>query len=268
VPSGPKEGAKAIGAELADKLPTTSEQGWRGESLVRLRIPLPPEPTEAADPTGARPDRLSTQVMQALGDALKAMSDHANSGQVVHVVALDDAFTGEVLRVGRFVQENGSTGGKLSDIDSIWPGARCRGADCGSAVAVFFSKAGLPNTRGLTAKPEKGRKPVAEKPEPGPAPSAAFCNEADIKVQMARKTAAFRFCYERELQLEKDIEGRVTMNFVIALSGATRSVRVANNALGSAKVADCLSREIAKMQFKAPDGGECVVQWPFNFRKN
>jgi hypothetical protein len=259
-PDGAKDGAGTLGPEVQAKLPTSSEQGWRGEKLVRLRVPRPP--------AGDGVDTLDATVLKNLGDAVRGLAELAVGGRLVHVVAGDDTSAGEVLRVGRHLQEGGVLAAPIDTPEEIWPGARCFTPGCTQAVPVLLSKAAVPSGRGLKDKPEKGDKKPVEKPAPGPAPSAEFCNAADIKVQMAKKTASFRFCYERELQLEKDIEGRVTMGFVIGLSGSVKSVKVSNNALGNAKVADCLSKEIAKIQFKAPDGGECVVQWPFNFRKN
>ena len=85
---------------------------------------------------------------------------------------------------------------------------------------------------------------------------------------MAKKAGSFRFCYERELQLQKDLQGRVVMSFVIGLNGAVKSVRVASSDLANAKVGECIKKEIGKITFKAPDGGECVVQWPFKFTAN
>jgi hypothetical protein len=269
-----KDGAKAIEAAAADKLPTSVQQGWRGERLVRLRVPLPP--AAAAAEGAPTVQRVDTAVLQAVSDATKTIAELADAGRLVHLVAAEDANVAEVLKVGRHLQELGVASWEQFNVDSlgrgegfdlVWPNASCRGTPCVSALVVFFSKAAVPSTRGLTDKPEKGKK-VVDKPEPGPAPSAAFCNAADIKTQMARKTAAFRFCYERELQLEKDIEGRVAMNFVIGLSGAVKNVRVGSNTLGNDKVGQCLSKEISKIQFAAPEGGECVVQWPFTFRKN
>lgn len=259
-PDGAKEGAVVLGPEVLAKLPTSAEQGWRGEKLVRLRVPRPP--------AGDGVDTLDATVLKNLGEAVRGLSELAVGGRLVHVVAGENTSTGEVLRVGRHLQEGSVMTAPIDNPEDVWAGAQCMAPGCTQAVPVLLSKAAVPNSRGLKDKPEKGDKKPVEKPAPGPAPSAEFCNAADIKVQMARKTASFRFCYERELQLEKDIEGRVTMGFVIGLNGAVKSVRVSNNALGNAKVADCLSKEIAKVQFKAPDGGECVVQWPFNFRKN
>ena len=61
------------------------------------------------------------------------------------------------------------------------------------------------------------------------------------------------------------VAGRVVMNFVIGLPGNVKSVRVASSDLKNAKVGECIKKEIGKITFKAPDGGECVVQWPFKF---
>lgn len=257
-PDNAREGSKQPGPEAQAKLPTSVEQGWRGEKLVRLRVPRPP--------VAEGVDTLDTTVLNGLGAAVKSMDELFAAGRLIHVVADEGALTGDVLRVGRHLQE-GAVFEAIAKPEEVWPQASCKTPGCAGAVPVLLSRAAIPSGRGLKDKPEKGKKP-ADKPEPGPAPSAEFCNAADIKSQMAKKTAAFRFCYERELQLEKELEGRVTMSFIIGLSGNVKSVRVAGNALGSAKVADCLSKEIGKLQFKAPDGGECVVQWPFNFRKN
>jgi len=285
-PDGAKEGATAIGPDAAGALPTTVQQGWRKDKLARLRVPLPPTTPAAASPAS----RLGAEQLRALADAIKVFSNQAKAGRVVHVVAGDGASVADVLRVAQYVQEVGlETAPELARVGEIWPGARCRGATdgdaaragCAGAVAVAFSKREVPSARGLSDKPGDGKKdskdskdskdpkePTEPKPEPGPAPSAEFCNQADIKSQMAKKAGSFRFCYERELQLEKDLAGRVVLNFVIGLPGNVKSVRVASSELKNAKVGECIKKEIGKMQFKAPDGGECVVQWPFKFSVN
>ena len=270
-PEGPKEGAAAIGEDALASLPTTSQQGWRKDKLARLRVPRNVEAT-----------RPATAELQALGEAIKVFSDKAKAGRVIHVVAGDGATVADVLEVSRYLQEVGlEPAPELARVGEIWAGARCRGtaaegdtavrgdAGCAGAVAIAFSKRAAPSERGLSDKPggkkEEPKEPKEPKPEPGPAPSAEFCNQADIKSQMAKKAGAFRFCYERELQLEKDLAGRVVMNFVIGLPGNVKSVRVASSDLKNAKVGECIKKEIGKITFKAPDGGECVVQWPFKF---
>ncbi len=279
-PEGPKEGAAAIGEDALATLPTTSQQGWRKDKLARLRVPRNVSPTAAVP--SAEVARVATAELQALGEAVKVFSDKAKAGRVIHVVAGDGATVADVLEVSRYLQEVGlEPAPELARVGEIWAGARCRGTTaegdtavrgCAGAVAIAFSKRAAPSERGLSDKPggkkEEPKEPKEPKPEPGPAPSAEFCNQADIKTQMAKKAGAFRFCYERELQLEKDLAGRVVMNFVIGLPGNVKSVRVASSDLKNAKVGECIKKEIGKITFKAPDGGECVVQWPFKFTAN
>jgi len=270
-PEGEKAGAAPIGPDAAAGLPTSLQQGWRKDKLARLRVPLP---TATADGGVTPVERLGAEQLKGLADAVKVFSDQAKAGRVVHVVAGEGASVAEVLKVAQQLQEVGlDAAPELARVGEIWPGARCRGdVGCAGAVAVAFSKREVPSARGLSDKPSGDKKepkePKEPKPEPGPAPSAEFCNQADIKSQMAKKAGSFRFCYERELQLEKDLAGRVVMSFVIGLPGNVKSVRVASSELANAKVGECIKKEIGKIQFKAPDGGECVVQWPFKFTSN
>lgn len=264
-PGGPKDGAVVVDATAANTLPTSLEQGWRKDKLARLSVRLPPAESG---------DRVGPSELKALADGVRVFVDQAKAGRVVHIVAGDDATSGEVLAVARHLQEVGlEPAPELGRVAEIWPGSRCAaGAEgCAGAVAVAFSRAAAPSARGLTAKPgskDKKDEPKEVKPEPGPAPSAEFCNQADIKAQMNKKAGSFRFCYERELQLEKDLAGRLVMQFVIGLQGQVKSVRIASSELKNAKVGECIKKEIGKIQFKAPDGGECVVQYPFKFTAN
>lgn len=265
-PQGPRDGALVLGPEAAEAIPTALEQGWRKEALARLAVRLPP--------AQAAVQRIGPAELKALTEGVAMFAAKASAGRVVHVVAGEGVLAGDVLAVVRHLQEVGlEPAPELARVAEIWPGTRCAApTGCAGAVAVAFSRATVPSARGLTNKPgakkDEPREPKEPKPEPGPAPSAEFCNQADIKSQMAKKAGSFRFCYERELQLEKDLAGRLVMQFIIGLQGQVKSVRVASSELKNAKVGECIKKEIGKVQFKAPDGGECVVQWPFKFTAN
>lgn len=261
-PEGENEGAVTLGPDAAAGLPAGLEQGWRKDKLARLRVRVSESGIGEAE-------------LAALVQGVKAFAEGMKAGRVVHVIAGEGARVEDVLKVARHLQEGGlEAAPELTRVGEIWPGARCRGeGGCAGAVAVALSQAAIPSARGLSDKPgdkkePKEVKPAEPKPEPGPAPSAEFCNQADIRAQMNKQAGNFRFCYERELQLEKDLAGRLVMNFVIGLSGNVKSVRVASSDLKNAKVGECIKKAIGKMQFKAPDGGECVVQWPFKFSAN
>ncbi len=55
------------------------------------------------------------------------------------------------------------------------------------------------------------------------------------------------------------------MRRTIALDGKTTSVSVTSNTLGDSKVSNCVARVLRRMRFRKPEGGICVVQWPFVF---
>lgn len=267
-PEGAKEGAGTLGAELEDDLPEGLQPGWRGKSLARLRVAR-----EAA--AEGEETELSADALSALTRAVTFVSDRAKAGRVIHVVAGEGAGVTEILAVSRHLEEVGlEPAPELARVGEIWEGARCQGdGACVGAVVVALSNRDVPSSRGLTAKPTEKKEPKepkepAPKPEPKAAPSAQFCNQADIRSKMAKKAGSFRFCYERELQLQKDLAGRLVMRFIIGLDGGVKSAQIASNNLPNKKVGPCIKKAISKIKFKAPDGGECVVQWPFKFTAN
>lgn len=262
-PEGKRDGGTELGPDLRAKVPGSLEQGWRGERLARLRIPLPP--------MQAAVERLGHSQLVALGEAVGFFVAQAGAGRVLHVVADEGATTSDMLRVGRQLSEALSlpeAGPDLPPTEDIWALSHCRTPNCARAVPVLFSRLTPPNPRGLTPEPTKAEKAQAKPPEAKHQPSSEYCNQADIRSQMLKRAGSFRFCYERELQLSKDLEGRVAMGFVIALDGSVKNVRTASNGLGNDKVPECIAREIGKLKFKPPEGGECVVQWPFVFKAN
>ena len=54
-------------------------------------------------------------------------------------------------------------------------------------------------------------------------------------------------------------------HFDEALEGKTSGVSVTSNSLGDSQVSNCVARVLRRMRFRKPEGGICVVQWPFVF---
>jgi len=135
----------------------------------------------------------------------------------------------------------------------------------GTRLVVAFSGLAVPSERGLSTKPKKGDKPA--EPDKKPPPSDEFCNKADIQTQMRKRAGTFRFCYEKELQLEKELAGRLVASFTIDMGGKVKGLSTSGS-LPSKTVAECVKNEIKKVQFAPPAGGECVVSWPFQFKAN
>ena len=84
---------------------------------------------------------------------------------------------------------------------------------------------------------------------------------------MGGKKNAFKFCYSRVLQLYPDLQGKVKAQFNIK-DGATKasSARIASSQLKNDKVHACLLKNIKKLNFNPPQGGDCAVSWPWTFK--
>jgi TonB family protein len=92
-----------------------------------------------------------------------------------------------------------------------------------------------------------------------------FCKRNDIMQVVMRKAAAIRACYEQELQIHENLAGKLTVRWTINLDGEVEGVTVVSSTLGNARVEQCVLQTIRRMKFEKPEGGVCVVQWPFVF---
>ena len=89
-----------------------------------------------------------------------------------------------------------------------------------------------------------------------------FCSKSDIASKVRRRAGAIRACYERQLMRNPKLAGKVTARWTIGLDGRVKG-RVSANGLGA--VGGCIASKIRAIRFKQPEGGICVVQWPFVF---
>lgn len=81
-----------------------------------------------------------------------------------------------------------------------------------------------------------------------------------------RNMASIRFCFERQLGTQPNLEGRVNVRFVIAPDGSVSSAEVASSTLGNDVVEECVTRALTRVRFPRPQGGgEVIVTYPFTF---
>jgi hypothetical protein len=74
-------------------------------------------------------------------------------------------------------------------------------------------------------------------------------------------------CYERELQKDPNLEGKLAVSFVIDGAGNVTEVTVLEDTLGQPEVARCAAAKIRGWRFPAPDGGgQVIVNYPWIFR--
>ena len=77
-----------------------------------------------------------------------------------------------------------------------------------------------------------------------------------------------QFCYERELQKSPQLEGKITVKFVIGADGNVKSANDDSDVkFPNPKVTGCLLSVVRKLKFPSPNGGgKVIVRYPFVFK--
>ena len=87
-----------------------------------------------------------------------------------------------------------------------------------------------------------------------------------IDAVIKRDLNAIRYCYQRELQKDPNLAGRVVVKFVIAADGTVSVANVKESTLGNAAVEQCVTQRFLHMTFPAAkSGGVVIVSYPFLF---
>lgn len=95
--------------------------------------------------------------------------------------------------------------------------------------------------------------------------STGFCKKGHIRKVVLRRAGAIRACYEAQLQIHEGLAGKITARWTIGMEGRVAGVSIVQSSLGNTSVEQCIQRTLRRMRFEKPEGGVCVVQWPFVF---
>jgi hypothetical protein len=86
-----------------------------------------------------------------------------------------------------------------------------------------------------------------------------------LKVVKSRQNG-IRNCYERELQRNKDLGGKVVISWRITAEGLVQMPKVRSTTMRNGSVEDCIVRQISGLKFPQPRGGLAAkVNFPFLF---
>jgi hypothetical protein len=94
--------------------------------------------------------------------------------------------------------------------------------------------------------------------------SKGGCDKGNIASVVKRRAGAIRACYEARLQVNPKLAGKFTARWTIDADGKVTSAD-GSGSMADGEVNNCILRTIRRMQFLKPEGGVCVVQWPFVF---
>lgn len=251
---------------------------------VALQPPVPPPPEEDASSgqgepmpeeegaVGAPEEIRPTKVPRREGPKAKALRRARDSTLLKTMDRMGDVFGNtDDLRASLDVAMDGS-----GDVAQLGPGnhglgLRNRGSGGGGDGPGGLLSMGGPGDlggrggrgRGGLGDKKKQRAPTVRAPKPGQL--AGFCKEADILRVVRTRQQGVSFCYEKALARRPDLSGKLTLRWRIDLDGSLSQVQVAEDSLGDAEVAGCVRRVVERWRFPRPEGGQCVVHFPFVF---
>lgn len=92
-----------------------------------------------------------------------------------------------------------------------------------------------------------------------------FCKKENLQQVVTKQANALRNCYERQLLANPDLSGKIIVQWKVGLDGGVTDSYVKESTMKEEKVETCLTRVVKRMKFDPPDGGICVVEYPFSF---
>lgn len=89
-----------------------------------------------------------------------------------------------------------------------------------------------------------------------------------VEEVISRNMGQIRYCYEKGLQVEPSLKGRVAVSFVIGSGGQVATARVQHSSVESRQLEGCIVGRLKGFKFPRPVAGVNVqVQYPFSFRR-
>ena len=92
-----------------------------------------------------------------------------------------------------------------------------------------------------------------------------FCDKNNIRRVVGAKSKSIQYCFEKELQANPGLKGKIVAQWKVGLDGQVMSSSIASSTMGNSKVEGCIARVIKRMRFKKPNGGICIINYPFLF---
>lgn len=88
-----------------------------------------------------------------------------------------------------------------------------------------------------------------------------------IRRVIRQHRAEYQYCYEKELNRKRDLNGKVAVKFTIAGNGSVIAASIEESSMNDSAVENCIVGKIRRWVFPAPKGGGIVVvKYPFIFK--
>lgn len=156
------------------------------------------------------------------------------------------------------------------DMDRIFRGT-CTGTRCSDGVARVGDLIGDDVPRGPSGNDVRlrDRDPEDAVPDwhPGRVETVGGLTRTDIQRVVRRHKPEVRHCYEQGLISRPDLEGRVSVRFIIQPDGRVSTSVTQSQSLGSDRVSECVSSAVYRWGFPQSEGITAVT-YPFVFHTN
>ena len=121
---------------------------------------------------------------------------------------------------------------------------------------------------GKVGGPKKSSVKPKPKLEMEQAKEGQFCKESNIREVVQKRAAALRTCYEQQLLADPALSGKIIVFWKIGLDGNVTEASIKSSTMKNDRVESCLTKTVRRLRFDKPDGGICVVEFPFIFTSN
>ena len=213
----------------------------------------------------ARRELVATQ-MAAETKQIDAALDALNAAQGTRMYATDDGSGGAANTAANVVADPKGDLAKLAAGGSKL-GAGVTGAAQATTVQVaagLAKDANIGNKKvDLTANEKKQQ--VVRVGSSGGDSDGELPKEV-VKSYISSKTGAIKACYQKGLQGNPDLAGKVKIKFLIQPTGAVIGAAIENSTLNDSAVDDCILNNVKVWHFPpAKGGGSTAVHYGFNF---
>lgn len=101
---------------------------------------------------------------------------------------------------------------------------------------------------------------IIDEPELG-----GFCDPANIRQVVQARSNRIRNCFERELQINPALAGNISVTWRVQADGSVSDAAIGNSTMNNRSVENCILQTVDRMRFESPDGGVCIINFPFVF---
>jgi hypothetical protein len=115
------------------------------------------------------------------------------------------------------------------------------------------------------AKPQTAAKSVTGKVSAGQITVSGRLPSDSIRKVVGGVNGRFRLCYERGLQSDPKLSGRVSVRFVIGRDGSVSNASNGGSDMPDSSVVSCVVRAFYGLKFTPPESGIVTVVYPLRF---